>query len=203
MARGGRRGGKKSTEPIEPFHTLRVTLEETERELDNLCEARVVRVRTRLTTDLGRLDAAGTAMRLARHLFQPKAAELTGWDTIIDLLDRLECTDDDPSAILAEMSLKLLADTGYALDFERCVRCGRPCPADRSAYLNVSDGGLVCHACGGAGEIIDARLRRCVTAFQRGEKSILSEPPRKSDITAILRLISTVMTTHAGARTST
>jgi DNA repair protein RecO (recombination protein O) len=67
---------------------------------------------------------------------------------------------------LAVFGLGLLADVGYGIDFERCVRCGKPCPDGRPAFVDAGGGGLVCMSCGGARRTIGAELRTLAVRAQ-------------------------------------
>lgn len=193
--RGGRKSSKRVGGALEPFHTIDVSLEDKGGELGTMKEARVARVRARLVSDLDALDAAGVAMRWARHLWPPRTPEPEAWAVLVDLLDAL----DDPArgaprALLARAGLLLLGAVGYGLDLERCVRCGKPCPEGRPSCVDAAHGGLVCRACGGSSRVMDAELRAIGIAVQRGER------PATSDVQAkeLLAIVDEAMAAHAG-----
>jgi DNA repair protein RecO (recombination protein O) len=153
LARGARRSQKRFGGSLEPMHTLSVRLDERAgAELHALREARLDRVRTRLSANLERMEAAGRALGWVRRASPPRTPEPQVWSAVEDLLDRL----DDPSAApaprkeLAEAGLRLLSAFGWGLDLERCVACGKACPAGQAALIDVERGGLVCRSCGGA-----------------------------------------------------
>jgi hypothetical protein len=68
----------------------------------------------------------------------------------------------------------LLSDVGYALDLERCVRCGRECPPGKPARVDPARGGLVCASCGGARLVWSAELRAKAIAARA---SLTPQPP--------------------------
>jgi len=168
IVRGARRGGRRVGGALEPFHTLKAVYEDRGSDLATLTEATLVRVRLGLTSRLDALDAAGQALRWARHLCPPRTPEPAAWATLTELLDRLEDPASDPRVEVAAAGLRLLGDMGYALEFDRCVRCGKRCPEDRAGSFDPSRGGLVCQACGGGQALVPVATRRAAMAVQRG-----------------------------------
>jgi DNA repair protein RecO (recombination protein O) len=69
-------------------------------------------------------------------------------------------------AIVATVGLRLLSAHGYDLELRQCVRCGRPCPPGRPAYLDPAAGGIRCVACGGGPFLVSAALRAEVLGVQ-------------------------------------
>jgi DNA repair protein RecO (recombination protein O) len=193
MVRGGRKSQRRVGGALEPFHTSRVLLDDRGGELATLREARLVRVRAGIVGNLEAMDAAGTALRWARHLFPPRHPEPQAWHTVETLLDALD-SGRPPRMELAAAALRLLADVGYALDLERCVRCGRPCPDAKPAFIDASRGGLVCRTCGGARRVLDAELRLLARGAQRGEAVVFSRKQADS----LLTVVDDAMAVHAG-----
>lgn len=177
IVRGARRSTKRFGGALEPLHELVLVIEDKGREVCLLKEARIGRPRQGLTSDLDAMEAAGRALRWIRHLCPSRTPEPSAWTSLAELLDEL---DRHPHAgdrrlplaqHLAVFGLGLLADMGYALDFERCVRCGKPCPEGRAAFIDAAGGGLVCMACGGARRTIDADLRALAIRAQARDPS--------------------------------
>jgi DNA repair protein RecO (recombination protein O) len=191
--RGGRKSSKRFGGALEPFHGIATTVEDRGRELATLSEARIVRLRERLVTSLDAMDAAGTALRWARHLFPARTPEPEGYGAVVELLDRLDA-GNEPRASLAAAGLKLLAAVGYGLDFERCVKCGKGCPVERPAKVDPARGGLVCRACGGAALTLDAEARRVARALANGE----DVAPTAAQSRDLLGVIDQAMSAHAG-----
>jgi DNA repair protein RecO (recombination protein O) len=190
IVRGGRRSQKRVGGAMEPFHTLRVELEDRGKELVTMKEARLARVRARIASSLESLDAAGAALRWARQLCPPRTREPAAWVTLNALLDALdEGSLRPPRVLLAEAALQLLADVGYGLDLQSCVACGRPRPPARPAFVDPARGGVVCSACGGARRLLDARLLE-----------VARDPSGMTvdDANALLGLVEEAMGAHAG-----
>jgi DNA repair protein RecO (recombination protein O) len=197
--RGGRKGSRRTGGALEPVHTIAVTIEDRGTDLATLKEARVVRVRAGVTSSLEALDAAGIALRWARHLFPPRTVEPEGWRVLVDLLDVLDELDvraaaTSPRRELARAGLALLAAVGYALDLERCVVCGRECPQGKMACVDPARGGLVCRACGGASTVLLPDAREAARAFAYGGPADVSP----SDAESLLGLVDRAMAAHAG-----
>jgi len=190
LARGARRSRKRFGGALEPLHTLRLDLDEPGTgELHHLREATIDRPRLTLTGDLSRMDAAGRALSWVRSASPPRVREPAVWDALGTLLDRLDDpAGDEPRALLATQGFRLLAAFGWALELERCVRCGRACAPGRAAMVDAVRGGLVCRACGGAALRISgaARARLAAGTLEPG------------DVELALDLVERTLRAHAG-----
>jgi DNA repair protein RecO (recombination protein O) len=216
IVRGARKGSRRVGGALEPVHTIAVLLDDKGAELATLKESRIVRVRAALASDLEALDAAGVALRWARHLFPPRTREPEGWRVLVDLLDVLDerrpsgdprsrsgplsssvrdpRSRSGPRTELARAGLALLAAVGYALELERCVVCGRPCPEEKPACVDPARGGLVCRACGGASTVLPPDVRRAARALIGGASADVTRAQAES----LLSLVDRAMAAHAG-----
>jgi DNA repair protein RecO (recombination protein O) len=195
LVRGGRKSSKRVGGSLEPFHTIEARLDDRGGELATLREARIVKVRSGITTSLESIDAAGMALRWARHACPPRIREPETWATLSALLDAIDAgAASDPRIALARAGLRLLSDMGYALDLERCVKCGRECGATRVARVDPARGGLVCASCGGARVTMSADLRAKAILAQRGDADAMT----REDAEALLLIVDAAMAAHAG-----
>jgi DNA repair protein RecO (recombination protein O) len=229
IVRGARKGSRRVGGALEPVHTIAVLLEDRGGELATLKESRIVRTRGALVANLEALDAAGIALRWARHLFPPRTPEPEGWSVLVELLDVLDAgsarsqeseTEANPRSgaevraggvppehqraehqrsvaprtELARAGLALLAAVGYALDLERCVVCGRPCPEGKAACVDPARGGLVCRACGGASTVLLPAVRDAARALAEGASAEVTAEQAES----LLQLVDRAMAAHAG-----
>jgi DNA repair protein RecO (recombination protein O) len=197
VVRGARKGSRRLGGALEPVHTISVLLEDKGTELTTLKEAHIARSRPQVVSRLEALDAAGVALRWARHSFPPRTPEPEGWRVLGELLDVLEEGATPPGTELARAGLHMLAALGYALDLERCVSCGRPCPDDKLACVDPARGGLVCRACGGSSEVLLPGVRgaaRALQATRAGEPGAATTEQAE----AVLRLVDRAMAVHAG-----
>lgn len=185
VARGARRSAKRFGGALEPIHELVVAFEDKGKELCVLREARIFRAHTGITADLDALDAAGRALRWIRHLCPSRTREPSVWSSLVGLLDALD-TRTETLQNVAAFGIKLLADMGYGIDFQGCVRCGKPCPEGRSAFLDPAGGGLVCMACGGARRTMDSELRRVARGVSAGECDLRMTVSQAGDLVTIV-----------------
>jgi len=196
VARSARRQNKRLV-GLEPMHVLRVSLEEREhKDLAVLQEASIAHARMHLCAALDRMEAAGRALRWIRAVAPPNTREPGLFTTLNELLDALatQGSTRSPEAELATAGLRLLADMGFGLVLDRCVRCGRVCPVQAPACLDPLAGGLVCRACGGARLVLGAELRKRVEAACAGDDEALCE----EDARIVVDLVEAVMAAHAG-----
>jgi DNA repair protein RecO (recombination protein O) len=197
LVRGARKGSRRTSGALEPMHTVLLTYEDKGTELVTVKEARVVRPRTSLLGSLESIDAAGTMLRWARHMFPPKTPEPAAFATLIEVLDALEAREQAAIVELACAGLRLLSDVGWGLELERCVRCGTRCPDDSSAQVDPSQGGIVCRRCGRATLILRSPVRRAALA------AALRQPGSPAgDILPVARglidLVESTMAAHTG-----
>ena len=185
IVRGARRSSKRFGGSLEPIHELFLTLDDKGKELCVLKEARIARARQGIVADLDRMDAAGRALRWVRHLCPARTPEPSAWASLRALLDVLDAGafGKPPLQHLAVFGLGLLTYVGYGIDFERCVRCGKPCPDGRPAFIDA--GGLVCMSCGGARRTIAADLRAVALRAQAREPDLAMTAAQASDLVAI------------------
>jgi DNA repair protein RecO (recombination protein O) len=194
IVRGARKGSRRVGGALEPVHTIAVLLEDRGVELTTLKESRIVRTRAGVVSRLESLDAAGVALRWVRHLFPPRTPEPEGWRVLVGLLDELDRPDSEPRRELARAGLALLSAVGYAIDLERCVVCGRPCPEAKAACVDPARGGLVCRACGGATAVLLPDTRAAARALASGA----SQGVTASQAESLLQIVDRGMAAHAG-----
>ena len=166
-----------------------------------LKETRISTVRTHLVGRLSAMEVAGAALRWARHLFPARQPEPAGWRTLIELLDGLDVAADvRPLPLLALAGLSMLAGVGYALELDRCIVCGKACPALSAAYVDARRGGVVCRSCGGGSHhLLDGRTRALAADAQRADGSVADVPAWLDDTRAkqLAAIVSDAMAAHA------
>ena len=194
VARSARKSSKRLV-ALEPMHLLRVSLDERDhQDLALIVETSIAHPRLHLVETLAPMEAAGRALRWIRTVAPPNTREPALFATLNELLDAL----DDPSRgapepQLATGGLRILADIGFALVLDRCVRCGRPCPLDAPACLDPLFGGLVCRACGGARLVVKSDLRTRIDSAAAGDDRAL----RIEDARIVIDLVDAVIAAHA------
>jgi DNA repair protein RecO (recombination protein O) len=200
VVRGARKGTKRIGGALEPVHTVNVLIEDKGKELSTLKESRIVRVRASVVEDLDALDAAGVALRWARHLFPARHREPEGWVVLTELLDVLDARPAEASGPswsrkhLAQAGFAMLSAVGYGIDLQRCVVCSRPCPEGKPAFIDPARGGLVCRSCGGAAQLMPAAARAAARALMEGRIHEVTDAHAE----ALLTIVDRAMAAHAG-----
>lgn len=201
VVRNARRSTKRFGGALEPLHEIHVVLEDRGKELCVLKEARVERPRVGIASSLEAMEAAGQALRWVRHLCPARTPEPAAWRSLEELLEALNAYGvaaerdlGEARAHLALFGLRLLADMGYALEFDQCIRCGLGCPEGRAAFLDAPGGGIICSSCGGAVRTIGGALRAVASRAQRGEAVTLSGESARE----LIAIAEEAMAAHAG-----
>jgi DNA repair protein RecO (recombination protein O) len=197
VARAARKSQKRFGGALEPFHTLRVRLEERDdKDLMTLREATIATARRRIVSDLDRMQAAGRVLGWVRRAAPPSVREPRVWSATVSLLDDLD-SSTDPSRVsrdLAQAGLRLLVACGWGLELAQCVVCARECAEGRAAYVDASRGGLVCRACGGGRTRLSGAQRRQFGRAAAGQSGAI-EP---GDAPLALDLVEQALRAHFG-----
>jgi DNA repair protein RecO (recombination protein O) len=199
MAHAARASKRRFAGGIEPFHGLRMRMDAPlHGELYRLRDTRIEVPRLGLASSLVALNIAGRALSWVRRTTVPHTPEPQVFAASCRLLDALDHQPPESAtageARLAEFGLVLLTTLGWALELERCVRCGRPCPELSPTTLDPRHGGLVCRRCGGARQLIDAALRHRMIAAQHGDHADLLP----TDAGAVLDIVEATLLAHPG-----
>ncbi|MFW5738952.1 MAG: DNA repair protein RecO [Myxococcota bacterium] len=183
---------------LEPMHTLEVALRERPgASLLSIRSASMQTPRTRLIASFERMQTAGTVLRWVRQAVPPRTPEPDVWNVLIHLLDALDEPElaTSPSALLVVAGMGLLRALGYGLDLDRCVTCGRGCPAERSSHVDAARGGLVCRRCGGAGPVVSGAMRTRLKAAASGVPVL-----RADELPLGIALVESALLAHANVR---
>jgi DNA repair protein RecO (recombination protein O) len=114
----------------------------------------------------------------------------------LDVLDAQPPTSSrSAEARAAEFGFRLLGILGWGLQLQHCVRCQKFCPPERSSYLVLAAGGIVCRACGGTGLVLEPGLRERLLATE-SDQFLDEETGAKA-----LRLVEAAFLLHAGIDT--
>ncbi|HWO08514.1 MAG TPA: DNA repair protein RecO [Polyangiaceae bacterium] len=207
LARAARKSQRRFGGSLEPFHTLRVELEETlSSELMTLQTAQIATARTGLYEHLESMEAAGKFSGWIRHASPAHTPEPSLWALAQSCMDQLdavagarralgpEAASASARLVLVTHGLQLLSACGWRLEFERCVQSGVRCPDGKSAMLDSERGGLVFSAEGGAPFIVSGATRRRLIAAQAGQMDALELPDGELG----LELVERCLRAHAG-----
>lgn len=199
LARGARKSKHRFAGGLEAFHNLGIQLKPSRgNDLMQLTEAAITRARHGLTANLLAMQSAGKGLNWLRRTVPTQSADASAWRLIQRWLDALDVSPPVNSSgaetRLAEFGLKLLNVLGWSLEFDKCVRCEKPCPESSAAYVSPRDGGVVCRACGGHGAVLSAPLRNALSKASRLE----SEELVTNESAVALRIVERALMSHAG-----
>jgi DNA repair protein RecO (recombination protein O) len=199
LARGARKSKHRFSGGLEAFHNLSIQLKPSRSEdLLQLTEASISRPRFGLTSHLMAMQSAGKALNWHKRTFPIRLADAAAWQLTQRWLDSLDDSPPPDSSAadtrLAEFGLRLLNVLGWSLEFDKCVRCQKPCPPSSAAYVSPRDGGVVCRACGGHGPVLSAALRNALSKASR-----LDSEELVTDQSAVaLSIVERALMSHAG-----
>ena len=106
----GARRSKKRFAVLEPFHTLRVELDDMGRDLATLHAADVTEARTAYLADLDRMMRASTALGWVRRVCAPREPEPAIWQALVTFLD--DDSEQPEGTSLAVFGVHLLRAAG-------------------------------------------------------------------------------------------
>jgi len=199
LAPRARRSKHRFVGGLEAFHNLTVQLRSTRSEdLLQVTDGSITQARHALVLSLLAMQIAGRALDWLRRAIPPRIVEPRAWSLVQSWLDAIDAHPpiDPPQADarLAEFGLQFLTLLGWSLEMSKCVRCGKPCPPRSSAYINPSQGGVVCRDCGGTGRLVSSSLRKNMEQLSKFGTGELS--PEHSDVA--LNVVERTLESHAG-----
>lgn len=101
-----------------------------------------------LREDYEKLTFATYLVMLAEAAAQPSLPARGMFMLLARSLSRLAYTTRDARAVTAAYLLHFFSVNGFAPEIDRCVRCGRDIDDAPRRLFSLSDGGVLCRACG-------------------------------------------------------
>lgn len=198
LTRGARKSRKRFAGGFEPFHNVTVQLwNPTGKDLVHVLGSEISRPRHNLVGQLQAMQSAATGCAWIRRIIPEAQPDPQTWQLTQQWLDDLDAapsiTPMELDSHTASFGLRLLQALGWGLELSECVKCGKPCPLDSSAYLSPRSGGLVCRACGGAEQILGATTRNRLRLLITGQPQQL-EP---AEVELALSLVDSAIRLHA------
>lgn len=109
------RRSKKRFAVLEPFHTLRIEVDDAAKDMAVLREATVPTPRTAFLSSLDRMQAASRALGWARTTLPPHAPDAAVWQLLTSFLDTAAvCPAEHLTGELAAFGLNLLRLLGWS-----------------------------------------------------------------------------------------
>lgn len=104
--------------------------------------------------DLHKLSMASYFMELCQVAVQENLSNNRLFQLTVEVLRRLDKGQGDPEVLKLAYEIKLLAFSGYKPEVSKCVKCGIN-EIEALTGFSLSEGGLVCRACGDGRSTVD------------------------------------------------
>lgn len=169
FAHGARKSKRRFAGALEPFVTIRATLEPRRNSRESTATMRsavVASPRLALREDLSKIALASYTVELALAVAPEEADSAELYALTEGMLDGML---EQPATTLKRRTfeLRLIDVLGYRPQLEACVRCGE---ATGPTYLDLSQGGVLCAAHRGAATEIGPRtLEWLIRLLEAGE----------------------------------
>lgn len=111
--------------------------------VDTIRDAEVINFFPNLTADIDRLSYASIFFEVVNKMTLPKICEVEVYNLLVESLPILDKKNPQVAALIS--ITKFMELTGFQLNFESCVRCGKKISGTSSLCLD--EGGAVCENC--------------------------------------------------------
>ncbi len=112
-------------------------------QVDTIRDADIINFYPNLTADIERLSYAAIFFEIVNRMTLPKFCEVEIYNLLVKSLPVINKKNPQIATLMAIVQFMEL--TGFQLNFENCVLCGKKIIGDAS--LSLSDGGAVCESC--------------------------------------------------------
>ena len=112
-------------------------------QVDTIRDADIMNFYPNLTADIERLSYAAIFFDIVNRMTLPKFCEVEIYNLLVKSLPVINKKNPQIATLMAIAQFMEL--TGFQLNFENCVLCGKKIIGDSS--LSLSDGGAVCESC--------------------------------------------------------
>jgi recombinational DNA repair protein (RecF pathway) len=137
---------------------------------ERIDEAIVDRAFAGIHTDLRRMAAAGVLSAVARDMGGELAHDEGIYLAYDQALDRIERADSlGCGAEIVRFFIVTFEHAGHGVVRDRCVRCDREAPWERSVTYRADAGGVLCARCGGGPFVVRAGERAALEAVLAGD----------------------------------
>lgn len=149
VARGARRAGAKHLGHLEPLNRVEVMIA-VGKAFDKLAVARLIEARPKMRERLDVIAICGALADTVDLLTKPGASDSGIYHLLAELQNTLLTFQSAPSPergrlVLAASYDRLMRELGYAISFDRCVRCAQD--LHEPVWLAPRAGGLACEDC--------------------------------------------------------
>lgn len=134
-----------------------------------------------LREDIKKFYAGATALEYVKKFCNYESNPGEHFPLLADCLKTLAYKDDNPRTVVASFLIDALALSGYGLNLNACVTCGKQ--INGRVFFNTQDGGFYCEECfNGFGREIKEQTYKSILSIKNGEYQSI-------DALAVLKLI--------------
>lgn len=167
VARGARKTTSKRAGKLQPLNEVNIQLY-TGRTLDTVVQVDSVKMHTALLDSYIKSLCGLAACETAGLLIQEKQPAEKLYRMLAVLLSVMEKVSEHGAVVyLAAFIVFALAESGFAITYSRCLRCGGQ--AEPTGLLSVEEGGAVCRKCVAAA---DEAAPLILSAFEAVEHAL-------------------------------
>lgn len=112
-------------------------------QVDTIRDADIINFYPNLTADIERLSYATVFFEIVNKMTLPKLCEIEIYNLLIKSLPVINKKNPQIATLMA--IVQFMEFTGFQLNFENCVVCGKKIIGDAS--LSLTDGGAICENC--------------------------------------------------------
>ena len=141
-AYGCRRSRSPLSGALQMFNLIRAEINHGV-QVDTIRDADIINFYPNLTADIERLSYAAIFFEIVNKMTLPKICEVEIYNLLVKSLPVLNKKNPQIATLMA--IAQFMEFTGFQLNFENCVRCGKKIIGDAS--LSFSDGGAICESC--------------------------------------------------------
>jgi len=146
VAKGVRRIKSRFGSSMELFSQSHLMLYmQRKRDLYIVTGSNIIRTHKELRENFDSFVTGSCIVELVDKLTEQEEPNLYLFSLILDAFHQIP--EQDREIILAIFVIKVLANSGYKLNLEKCVACGKPIPLIEQKKLSVQQGGLLCSRC--------------------------------------------------------
>lgn len=147
ILKGGRSPKTKLALKVDPVNYIEVVFyNKSTRELQIINSADIIEHYSGIKADLEKLKYAHSIIELVKNLTPEHEQNLRLFKGIVRIFSLLESFPESPNTIFAKFFLFFLTETGYQVQLEKCISCGRSNLGEVQLYYNFA-AGLLCDRC--------------------------------------------------------
>ena len=172
VAKGARDTKSKFGASLEPMTGVALVVYKKEhRDLQLVSQCDIIRPYKKIHAEMDRMSVALSILELLHQLTHEEEENPVLFTLVVDALDALEGSSGVLMNFFYAFELRFARVFGFAPEMDRCVRCGRSLPAERTTetiVFQLDKGGILCDACAETERSRAPSIERIAMSFDRG-----------------------------------